>query len=467
MRHGKLVLVAALLGELLLLLPVWLTADALLPERLRTVWLPLPPLAAAFGAWAGGRWNRVWQLGALALAVGGAAFAAAVGLAGAFGFDAAAAGGAATGGPAAKAAWTIAGATALAALTGATAAGRAGHVVWHWAGLGLYFVAAIAFPRIEALASAVPALTAGGVAALAVALYATNAASLKDATLAGSRPARVPAALRSHNGLFVGALLVGVVALTALFGNAFGRLLYHLVRSLLLLLAPGEPEEAPAAPPAPAPAPAAFPPAEGEPSWWARLLDWILYALAISICAALAAAAAYWLYKHGGERLRRLWAIVAALLGRTVRPAEGDGFRDEEVTLFSWEAGIRSWKDGWLGRRERDRRERWEEMRTNRDKARFLYRRLLREAVERGYEPRADLTPKETIGDLEAWAEEAARSAAAAARGRRRPDAFLGDRVDPLLRLYYRARYAGEEPRDEEVERLRRRLDEHGPFTRS
>ena len=433
--------------ELLLLLPVWLGLYAWLRPSGPVAAAAAAGLAAAslLGAASSLRWSRRWQQLGFAL-LAGAFFGWA-----AFAFLASAA----------APTWAIAagGATIgfFVLLQGTTATERADAPQWLWYGLALYFVAAVVYPRLDALRDTVPALTIGGAASLAIALFSSNGTFLRGATLAASRTRSVPAALRRHNRAMMGVVLLVVVALTAAFGNAFGKLIFAFLRWLFGMLPQGAPAEEPPAPePAPPSRPEGLPPAEGEPGWFAQLLAMLAYAVGITTVGLLLYLLGRWLYRNGGGLLREWLRRLAAFLSRSGRGSEDAAYVDEETTVFSWETVGKRVRESWLGRLvSRDRAERWEDQRTNAERVRFLYRRWLRSAVDAGYEPRRHLTPRETEADVLAWA--AARPASG--RGASSAIGDGGGAAGALVEQYDRVRYGDASPSDDDVERARRAIE--------
>jgi hypothetical protein len=437
--------------ELLLLLPVWLGLYG---------WLHPSGAVAALSAVAGAalslagaaaslRWTRRWQQLGLALLAGAAfAWAATTFLAGA-------------------PTWAIAAAGAAMGffvfLQGTTVAERMDVPQWLWYGLALYFIAAVAYPRLDALRDTVAALTIGGAASLAIALFSSNGTFLRGATLSTSRTRAVPASLRRHNRATMAVVLLVVVGLTAAFGNAFGRLLFGFIRWLFGLLPQGAPAEEPPAPePAPPSRPEGLPEPAGEPGWFAQLLDILAYAVGIGAIGLVLFLLGRWLYRNGGGVLREWLRRLAAFLSRSGRGAADASYVDEETTVFSWETVGKRVRESWLGRLvARSRSERWEDQRTNAERVRFLYRRWLRAAVDAGYEPRRHLTPRETEADVLAWA----ASRPASGRGAKPAIGAGGDvaggagSAGTLVEQYDRVRYGDASPSDEDVERARRVLE--------
>ncbi|WP_309118877.1 DUF4129 domain-containing protein [Paenibacillus sp.] len=423
--------------ELLLLLPVWLALYAWLRPP-GVAWAAVGIAAASFaGAAASLRWNRRWQQLGLGLLIGAAFFGSLL-LAGAD----------------ERLAAVGAGVGFIAALQGLTVRERNEAPQWLWYGLALYFVAAIVYPRVDALRDTVTALTIGGAVSLAVALFASNGTFLRGASLASSRTRSVPATLRRHNRAMMAAVLLVVIALTAAFGNAFGKLLFAFFRWLFGLLPNEAPaEEAPAPEPPPQTMPEGLPAAEGEPGLWAQILDIIGYAIGIAAALALLFWLGRWLYRNAGELLREWLRRLAAFLTRSGRAPEDAAYVDEETTVFSWESAFKRVRESWLGRLvARSRAERWEDQRTNAERVRYLYRRWLRTAVDAGYESRRHLTPRETEADVIAWA-------ASRPTGRSGMPASDGDKASALVELYDRVRYGDAVPSDGDVERTRRSLE--------
>jgi hypothetical protein len=417
---------AASLIELLMLLPLWLAADAFfMPERLRVTWLLFLPVLSLIGVIAGFRVRVLWRQLALSAVIGAACAYAVSGEA------------------------SVSAATVIvfgsAAWLGSTVRSRHSEPAWYWGGLILYFIAALLYPHMDRFAGNVAWLTIAGIVCLAFALFASNKQFLRDAALANERPETVPPTLRRHNGMYIAVILIAVVAATAAFGNAAGKLLFMIVKTILQWLLMSGPKEEPTADRPLPPTDQAPGPGSEDRGLIALIIDIIGYIIGGLLMAALIAGAVYWLYKHAGGMLRVWVRRVKAWLTRSTEGEEGAGYTDEESIVFSWEAASRRMRNGWIGRiAGRRQRDRWEDQQSNQERIRYLYRHWLRAAIERGYEPSESLTPKETAMDVERWDAEANRKRTANAES---------DEV--LLRLYYRVRYAEQGASDDEVERAK------------
>ncbi|MDU4697232.1 MAG: hypothetical protein E6Y08_15560 [Paenibacillus sp.] len=475
----------ACLMEYVLLLPAWiLYAVYLRPTELPTAALGLLPLLSLAGVLLGGRLRKLWQRLAAALAFGtafaGVAFAWAGG-AEALGFGSAPSAGQT---PVQTLVVAVLQSSALLAagvfcsLQGMTIRNRWGSFRLYWAGLGLYFLAGIFYPRIGALQGTVSLITWSGVFCLATALFVTNHQYLRYTSHSGDSGERLPAGLRRHNRLFIGIIIAVALLLAAGVGRWIGGLLMSLLRAVVswLLRQPKEPEpleqpdiEAPPMEPM-------LPPVESHDSdLLVQILNYAFYVFGGLLIVALLGFALYWLYKNAGGIWRKAIDRLLSLLGRESAPPEQAAFRDEETSLFTWESALQGWrKIGERLLRTGKPLERWEDMKDNRERVRYLYRMFLRKEHEQGYRIQPHLTPRETVEELK---QETARQAAEAAKssraGKRKRlvgtgggteaagEAVRGElesATGPLLQLYYGTRYGEENPGDEEVAELRRRL---------
>ncbi|MGG6309531.1 hypothetical protein [Paenibacillus macerans] len=468
------------LMENALLLPVWLIFAAFfLPAGLSPAWLGMLPLLSLGGVLLGTRLRKLWQRGAAAALLGaGFAVAAALSASGGAGPGLLGLGDAPASAQDAAVAilqtFALFAACVFCLMQGMSAQARRGSFRLYWAGVGLYFIAGIAFPRIPALAGTVPLLTWSGLACLAVTLFVTNHQYLRYSSLSGDPNERLPAGLRRHNRLYIGAIVAVSVLLAAGAGRWIGGLLWELARRIVQWLTRRpEPEPLPEQPAAEMPSMEPFLPADThEPGLLSRILDIAFYSLGILIGAALLGYLLYWLYRNGGGVWRRTIDRLLALLRKESAAAENAAYRDEEKSIFTWEAALQSWRQaGARLFRPGAAHDRWEDMSDNRERVRYLYRLLLRKERDGGYPLKLHLTPRETIMDIRRDKEQrreagnkgrasslmkrlAGDGVQATEPVREEPDSPAGE----LVRLYYRARYGEGMPRDEEVAELRQRL---------
>ncbi|WP_219640329.1 DUF4129 domain-containing protein [Cohnella sp. CFH 77786] len=338
---------------------------------------------------------------------------------------------------------------AIAALQGFTIPYRCAKIGWFWTGVGIYFLASVLF-RIVPGGERDPAfLTLGGLACLTVAFFAVNRLHLRIIALSTDDPRRVPADLKQHNRLFVAAILGGILLLSAGLGGWMIRGLKSAVRALIvgflsLFSGGGDPIRPPQSGPATPPPPMELPPAK-EPGWFAQLLDQLLPYLAAAVCAALLGWGLYRLYRLGGGRWKRWLSRMAEWLGRSANAPAAAGYTDEQSSVFSWEETLGKLRGGRIGRLLARRWEPgWDELPNNLERARYLYRVWLRAHTRDGYPAAPHLTPRETVQDAKRWRQSrdkrASRSDADSAMDERR-----------LIDVYYKSRYAEEEPTAEEL----------------
>ncbi|MGO4106075.1 DUF4129 domain-containing protein [Paenibacillus sp. YAF4_2] len=141
---------------------------------------------------------------------------------------------------------------------------------------------------------------------------------------------------------------------------------------------------------------------------------------------------------------RKLYQLLNKALGRiweraSDRKDSAEGYTDEVESLVSQS----KWSDRFL-KPGKKKEARWEELRTTGDKVRYLYRWFVAGATGKGYSFKPHFTVKETGSDILAW--------------RNKPQTNAD--VEQLTRLYDEVRYGGQEPNEELVQSLRKRLGE-------
>ncbi|MEF2966394.1 DUF4129 domain-containing protein [Paenibacillus sp. M1] len=341
------------------------------------------------------------------------------------------------------------------AFQGVTSAGRKNRQNLYWCGVVLYLLAGIAFPRFPRLEASMPLITWAGIACLAWALFAANRDYLRYSTLSGNVSGSfLPRGLRRHNALWIGGIVLAAVLLAAGVGRWLGGIALSLLRLIVGWLSKPGAEAPPKAEQPAEPPPMDFPVEEPrEPGWLSEILDMAFYVLGTAAIAALLALGAYWLYRNAGGIWRRWLDRLLTLLSRTAPGEAESAFTDEETRLAAPEtaaSGWRSWRAPFASRF--GKRERWDDLADNRERARYLYRRMLKEdRAEGGYEPKPYFTPLETEDEIRRQPASKARDGKPGWKKRR-------SAADDLLGLYYRARYAEEEPRDEEIAAVKREL---------
>jgi len=195
---------------------------------------------------------------------------------------------------------------------------------------------------------------------------------------------------------------------------------------------------------------------EPEPGgWWTVIMDYVFYAIGTIVILWLLYMGGRQLYRNSGDWFRSLVQRILSFLKKTEQVKSDTGYTDEETGVFSWDTVMRRFRESRLGRLfVKDSEPSWDDLTTNQERIRWLYRRWLRTASESGYERRASLTPRETASDVLAWLAERASS------GRklfsRRADAAPDASAEELAEMYDRVRYGGTKVSDDEVAAARR-----------
>ncbi|WP_162551316.1 DUF4129 domain-containing protein [Paenibacillus tepidiphilus] len=342
-------------------------------------------------------------------------------------------------------------AAAAVAYLGLTAAMRGRGMEIFLPGIGTYFVASLAFPRIAGMEDSSSLLIWSGSLCLVLVLLNTSLSHLRRSSYA-EEGARLPAGIRTLNFVYVLLFTAGAVLLAA--GGSKIILMSALagVRQIFAWIAalfsgseePVQPEAAP---------PAAMPQLPGEvsePGLLSYVLNLLFYALGTAVILVALYFLLRWLYRNSGGYLRRAIDGLLSLLRReTVR--ENTGYRDEETSVFSWQQTVTQFRKYWRDKLGMDaRRDRWEDMGGERERVRWLYRHWLQDRRAAGYEPKAYLTPLETEAEVAAWQMDSSR--------RRKGDAQSGEAGQRLVELYNRSRYGETEPDAREVAELKERL---------
>lgn len=422
--------------EWLLFLPVWIILQVYLqPEPRVLPWMYTLPLVAVVGVLLRKWCNRKWKQLLAALLLGAAALLLA-------------------GVPSGKGTLLLAGGFLYTYMGMTTPSRQSYRLSIFITGMALYFVAAIAYARIPDLQPSVSLLTWSGSLCLILALLDSNSSHLRYSSFAGEN-ARLPGGLRRHNRLFVIVFVAAAAALAAGAGRALGLLLWQAARLIFawlnrLFSGSGEPLQNEAAPP---PAMPELPAAEAnEPGLLSMILDFAFYALAAAVIAIALYYALRWLYRNTGGLLRRMMDAVLSMLRREL-PPETAAYKDEEKSILTWERTVQGVKEYWRNKLlPSSRRDRWEDMDSSREKARWLYRHWLNAKHAAGYEVKRFLTPIETEADVAEWAQTA---------GKKRPrkeDDSASAASGELLRLYNEARYGETDPPAADVAALKERL---------
>lgn len=313
----------------------------------------------------------------------------------------------------------------------------------------VYFIGVPIMTHTELLHGYAAVLNGCGLGALFIFFVLSNRSQLLGATLAGTEEAAASSLSRTVRQSSRVWLIVFLVVLTGIaYFQQVGRFLLHVLRSALvwlIRLMNGKPSEAPTEPAA-TPPPPQLPPSDPskKPAWLEALLHYAMIAFIALVVLALAAGLIYLL-------VAKVWPAVRRLLRYLLRGSQGRedseasaGYTDEREDLLNWKELPSLWWQrmaGMFGRSSEAQEPGWSQLRSNRERVRFLYRKLIERAARDGYAYKQAYTPSETEQEL--------------SQNYRLGSAALHD----VTVAYNRSRYGDEELSTEEVERLVQQLD--------
>ncbi|WP_201003272.1 DUF4129 domain-containing protein [Paenibacillus glycanilyticus] len=283
-------------------------------------------------------------------------------------------------------------------------------------------------------------LTFCGIVALILMLYIVNERLLSYETQSGGAIQSSTTKVFKRQNRF----MLTIVAVLLLIAGLFRQLqssiesFFHAVMNKILgwMDGSGEPIEEP--PSDTQPPPSGLPPAEAhDPPAWLERLELVAKYIGIAL---LIIGVAVLLFFIGRKLYRLLSKVLGRIWERAADSREGAvGYTDEVESLVD--------RTKWsvrLGKSNRKKEARWEELSTAGERIRYLYRRYVAAAVGRGYDYKPHYTVRETTSDIGAWSSKSVSQADA----------------DKLASLYDEVRYGGQEPKEELVQSLKKKLDE-------
>lgn len=420
--------------ELLLVLPVWILFQVyVLPKQVEPMWLTAIPLLSLVGILLRNQCSVRWKQ-LLAALILGAVF------------------GVLSSGSLSIESLPLGVAGCLCAFLGMTADSRESSKKY-WIGIVIYFVATIIFGRIPELEASVTLLTWSGSLCLLLTLLISNSSYLQYSMLSQEGKA-LPKGIQRNNRIYV--IGIGIVAavLAAGVGKAIGTLLWNMVRSFfgwISKLFSGSSEPIP--PPVEQPQASPELPFVGDqkPGLLAAILDVALYVAGAVLLGIAAYYVLRWLYRNAGGKLKRAMDALLSMLRREHSPRDNTSYHDEEKSVFTWEQTLQGLKEFWSTRlTPKHRKDRWEQMNSERERIRWLYRHWLHMKRDNGYEIKSYLTPKETENDILKWT--------ALNKAKRKGEESAVNTSNSLIKLYEKARYGGENPSATEVAALKDEL---------
>ncbi|MFE5317541.1 DUF4129 domain-containing protein [Paenibacillus sp. NPDC056579] len=310
-------------------------------------------------------------------------------------------------------------------------------------GMILYFFASVILHFMPEFEPFMPLLTGGGLVSLAVTLFVTNESNMKQESLPGDKEPVIASEMKWKNRLLIGLvlLLIALIVAFRMLQQAMGWLKEQLAALLRALFASSDKPPAMVPEQKPQPTPPNLGVSEAPPVWL-EVLEKIFYYIT---AAVIIAAVLYLLYRiaikiPGWARLFFTW-LAGKLRSNDMR-ASRTGYEDDVESLMDWDqlgSQLFSRWRRWFGG---SRPEKWEDMATNRDRIRFLYRSWLRQSIHQGYRIKRYLTPRETGREIEAWHK------------------LPPDETDKLVAMYDSVRYGDKDAvSDQEVLALKRAME--------
>ncbi|MCL6604808.1 MAG: hypothetical protein K6T94_18250 [Paenibacillus sp.] len=420
--------------ELLLYLPIWIVFKVyVLPSNVDLLWLYVLPLLSLAGILLRKHLTIRWKqlIGSLLLGMVLGLLSGGISLSGIY----------------------LAVAGCLCSYLGITAFARSNPFRVYWAGIAVYFIAAIFFHRIPDLQDSSILITRAGSVCLVLALLMTNRNHLRYSSLSGdSSP--LPQGLRRHNLVFVFIFVIVAALLAAGVGQALGFWVWNSLRRFIswvsrLFSASSPPTVQEEAPPPMMPE---MPVAESDdPGLLALILNISFYIIGIAAVGVIIYFLLRWLYRNTGGIWHKAINALLSMLRREQSPPNNSPYVDEEKSVFTWEKTVQGIKDFWKSKfTYGTHRDLWENMDGSTERVRWIYRQWLHSKRKDGYEAKSYLTPQETGTDVVKWANSKTRQ----------PKSDQGDAeaTDKLMALYDKARYGEKEPSATVVTALKEKL---------
>ncbi|WP_375102824.1 hypothetical protein ACDZ28_22855 [Paenibacillus sp. RS8] len=409
--------------ELLLVLPVWILFQVyVLPKQIDPLWLSVMPLVSLLGILLRRQCSVRWKQLLAALILGATT-------------------GILSSGSLSIESLPLGIAGFICAYLGMTADSRDQTSRKYWLGIVIYFVATIVFHRIPDLEATVTLLTWCGSLCLLLTLLISNSSYLQYSTLSNEGKA-LPKGLQRNNRIYV--IGIGIVAavLAAGVGKAIGTLLWNMVRSFfgwISKLFSGSSEPLPPSVEQPQASPELPFVGEQKPGLLAAILDVAFYVAGTVLVGVAIYFAVRWLYRNAGGKLKRFMDALLSMLRREHTPKDNTSYLDEEKSVFTWEQTLQGLRNFWSTRlTPRHRKDRWEQMQSERERVRWLYRRWLHMKEDQGYVVKKYLTPKETEDDILKWT--------ALNHSKRKGDESSVNTSNSLIKIYEKVRYGEENP---------------------
>lgn len=305
--------------------------------------------------------------------------------------------------------------------------------------LMLFFVMSLFFKYYEPLQSYANFFTFTGVVVLAIVLVLMNVSHLQAAALTQeSEDVKAIRPILKVNRLYLAVLFLLIMGIS--FYDTLWKLALQSLQAWLsrLRFPTGEDEIEPV-PPMDNTMQNLIPMDDNEPSRLAMLLErifmWVAFIVAFVVGIGLLILAV----RHGMKFLRKLFGFMNSISSES----DSTGYVDIKESLLNNTKTERrnKWRKMWEHWRHQEPK--WQDLRNNRERARYLYKHWILEMIRRGYTWKPYYTPSETTSDTSHWLKEQENAKATG-----------------IATVYQKARYGkpDQEPTDEEITAMHKKV---------
>lgn len=311
-----------------------------------------------------------------------------------------------------------------------------------WVGFVIYFIAYFLFSRVENFKPFSEVVGWTGIVYMVLVLFIINFSQLKSASLPGDKEPVLPNVIKKNNRVLIIIMLL-VTTVVCFFDNlrkavewvvdVLGYLIRRFIAFLVEIFAPVQ--QGPSNSGGGGGISGLFPPVEERPpSIWDKIVDVITIILSIVAGLVLLCLICFTLYK--------LFKKIAAWLSRFYQLGKDTedygGYVDEKESLIDFRElrkdygqRFRQWLTELM-----EKEPKWDELKTNKERIRYIYRNLLIRSMSKGYSFKKNLTPVEIGKELSEKTPEKSQD--------------MGE----LITAYDDARYGDKEIEDSRMEKL-------------
>ncbi|MFA9557055.1 hypothetical protein ACERII_07115 [Evansella sp. AB-rgal1] len=318
-------------------------------------------------------------------------------------------------------------------------------VSYLWISLLSYFIIFFFFRNSEILQPYSDYITWTGLLTVVFTLFVSNSRQLKSATLTEKKNGLINKTMTWHNRIFIGLTVIFIIIIANYrYVQEIIDQLKEAIRNILIwfvqLFENEPPENITSIEPAEI-VPPDFMEEPGDPSIIAVILERIFSVILIILLVAGSIILLYIFFKkiRGWLRALRIWLGKMLNLFNSEKEEDLLAYVDEKESAFDWKQFRHGYEErlkDWFT--ETFKREpKWKDLKSNAERARFLYRHYILKQMKKGYKFRESNTPMETMKELDK----------------------KDERNTMLATTYAKARYSKEQIEKEKVDELKTYLD--------